>query len=86
MKLESEKFKLSNNMWPRRIFNPNSAEDLKAYQYFIENDRWSVPGVGEGCPFIIEWPFLNVVHLIQHKIIAEHIGGLVNRAKKEKTK
>jgi hypothetical protein len=77
MKLDPTNFRLSHHSWNRRIFDPTSAEDLRVYQEFLLRSRWY-----EGCPFIVEWPFLNVVDMIRHKIIQQHIGTLISRAKK----
>lgn len=77
VKLNSSGFKLSTHQWPKRPFNPHSAEDLAIYQKFLLNDRWS-----NGCPFVIEWPFLNVLDTINHKIVYQHINGLITKNKK----
>jgi hypothetical protein len=77
MKLDPTNFKLSHHSWNRRIFDPTNAEDLRVYQEFLIRSRWY-----EGCPFIVEWPFLNVVDMIRLKIIQQHRGTLISRAKK----
>jgi hypothetical protein len=79
VKLNSTGFKLSTHQWPKRSFNPHSAEDLALYQDFLLNDRW-----GNGCPFNIEWPFLNVLDTINHKIVYQHINSLITKNKKAK--
>ena len=77
VQLTSNSFKLSGHQWVRRPFNPHSAEDLKIYRNFLLSDRW-----GNGCPFIIEWPFLNVLDTINHKIVYQHIDQLIKNKKK----
>lgn len=77
MNLDRDNFKLSQHAWHKRIFNPHNGQDLQVFQDFLLNSRWS-----HGCPFVIEWPFLNVVDMIKHKIIYQHIDGLISKAKK----
>lgn len=72
MKLGSTGFRLSSHTWQKRIFNPASAADLAVYKHFILNDRWE-----NGCPFVVEWPFLDVLNMIEHKIIHQHIDSLI---------
>lgn len=72
-----EGFKLSSHQWSKRIFNPHDAKDLDVFQKFLLNDRWDGP-----CPFVLEWPFLNILDMIKHKIVYQHIGGLINKTKK----
>jgi hypothetical protein len=76
MKLNPTNFKLSQQVWHKRIFDPANAEDLRVYQDFLLNNRWK-----NGCPFIVEWPFLTVVDLIRHKIVKHHISGLIKQAR-----
>ena len=72
-----EGFKLSSHQWTKRIFNPHDPVDLKAFQDFLLNDQWGGP-----CPFVLEWPFLNILDMIKHKIVYQHIGGLITKSKK----
>lgn len=53
--------------FPKRVFNPKSAEDLKIYKQFLATHSWG----HRGCPFELEWPWLSVPDMINHKI-AEH--------------
>jgi hypothetical protein len=76
MKLDRNNFKLSHHAWHKRAFDPASAEDLRVYQDFLLNSRWK-----NGCPFIVEWPFLTVADLIKHKIVKHHISGLIKQAR-----
>ena len=70
-------FKLSSHQWTKRIFNPRDPKDLAVFEKFLLEDQW-----GEPCPFILEWPFLNVLDMIKHKIVYQHIHGLINKSKK----
>jgi hypothetical protein len=76
MKLVGKKFRVSSVYWPRREFNPASAEDLNEYRYFLQKQHWK-----NGCPFVLEWPFLNVIVMIEHKVTRYHIASLVSSAK-----
>ena len=76
MKLDPKTFRVSAAYWPRRIFDPSSAKDLNEYKEFIETSGWK-----NGCPFVVEWPFLNVVDMIKSKIVNKHIGHLINSSK-----
>ena len=73
----NEGFKLSSHIWQKRIFNPHDPKDLAAFESFLLNDKWNGP-----CPFVLEWPFLNILDMIKHKIVYQHIGGLITKSKK----
>lgn len=79
MKLSKQGFRLSSHDWQKREFDPCSADDLTVYRKFLLDDRWE-----NGCPFVIEWPFLNVLDMIEHKIIYQHIDSLIKTSKKAK--
>jgi DnaJ-domain-containing protein 1 len=49
----------------RRNFNPKKKADLEEFAYFQANHRWR-----SGCPFILEWPFLDVIAMCKDKFIA----------------
>lgn len=73
MRLDAKKpFRVSSQVWAKREFNPASKDDLQEYQYFITNSKWK-----DGCPFIVEWPFLNVLDMIKHKIINRHLAKII---------
>lgn len=78
MKLDTKKpFRVSSHVWVKREFNPTDKVDLQEYRYFLDNSTWK-----NGCPFILEWPFLNVVDMIKHKIIYQHIDRIISTSKK----
>jgi hypothetical protein len=78
MKLDAKKpFRVSSQVWVKREFNPLDRTDLQEYRYFLDNSTWK-----NGCPFIIEWPFLNVVDMIRHKIVYQHIDRIISSAKR----
>lgn len=73
MKLDAKKsFRVSSQVWIKREFNPNSKEDLQEYQHFLANSSWK-----NGCPFVLEWPFLNVLDMIKHKIVYRHLAKII---------
>lgn len=78
MKLVAKKpFRVSSHVWIKREFNPQDRADLQEYRYFLDNSAWK-----NGCPFIIEWPFLNVIDMIKHKIIYQHIDRIISSSKR----
>lgn len=64
--------KISHLVWTKRHFDPTSKEDLSLYKYFLDNRKWP-----ENCPFILEWPFLTMQEMIQHKLIIAHIDKIL---------
>jgi hypothetical protein len=75
--IDSKNFRLSYHRWEKRLFDPTNGQDLRVYQDFLLHNRWI-----NGCPFVVEWPFLNVIDMIKHKIIEKHISGLISKSKK----
>jgi hypothetical protein len=77
MKLDAKKpFRVSSQVWVKREFNPTNKTDLQEYRYFLDNSTWK-----NGCPCIVEWPFLNVVDMIKHKIVYQHIDKIISTSK-----
>ena len=58
--------------FPKRVFDPNSKEDLKAYKHFLDNHSWG----SNGCPFELEWPWLSIPDMISHKIATVAVAEL----------
>jgi hypothetical protein len=75
MRVNSKNFRVSAQVWNKREFDATNQEDLREYQYFIDNQNWK-----DGCPFILEWPYLNVVDMIQNKIIDQYLSGIISEA------
>lgn len=46
----------------RRYFNPYNKDDMKAVKKFFTKNRW------DGCPFILEWPYLTIPDMIKSKL------------------
>ena len=58
-------------MYGRRTFNPSNKSDLKLVKSYLHNSRWD-----NGCPFILEWPYLDIPSMIKDKITTHTLGGL----------
>lgn len=52
----------------RRKFNPKNKEDIAEFKYYYENNKWK-----SNCPFILEWPYLNIPSMLKDKIISNTI-------------
>jgi hypothetical protein len=76
MRLNAKKFRVSSVYWPKREFDPASSNDLSEYKYFLDHSSWR-----DGCPFLVEWPYLDVIKCIEDKMIRYHIGNLIKAAK-----
>jgi hypothetical protein len=72
MRKANESFRVSHAHWPRREFNPASVEDLNEYRYFLQQQKWR-----DTCPFILEWPFINIMQMIEHKIVRKHLNAII---------
>ena len=53
----------SNNI--RRKFNPTSKVDIEVYRKFLKSGKWT----GTGCPFVLEYPFVNIPIMIDNKLV-----------------
>lgn len=73
--MQIEHFKVSNAVWQKRVFNPQSKTDLKDYEFFIKNSRW-----GKNCPFELEWPYLTITDMIKDKLIEQYLGTMLDQA------
>lgn len=68
LNINEQNFKLSQVMWARRQFDARNPDDLAEYAYFRQHNRWR-----DGCPFHLEWPFVNVVEMIKDRIMSEYL-------------
>lgn len=76
MRINPKKFRVSSVYWPKREFDPASAVDLAEYKHFLDHSSWR-----DRCPFLVEWPYLDVIKCIEDKMIKYHIGNLIKSAK-----
>lgn len=61
----------------KRTFNLNDADDLKEFNYFLENKRWK-----NICPFHVSWPYTNVVDMIKDQIVRQYLNSFGKDGKK----
>lgn len=54
----------------KRNFNVNNKKDVALYKTFIIQGRWGV----DGCPFILEYPYLSVPDMIKDKLIHKYLN------------
>jgi len=52
--------------FPKRVFDVTDKKDLTIYKNYIRENSWG----DDGCPFELEWPWLNIPDMIAHKISA----------------
>lgn len=57
-------YALFKRQFAKRFFDVNSIEDLKIYKQYITTRGWGV----YGCPFELEYPWLNIPDMIAYKI------------------
>jgi len=69
---------LSQSVYPKRIFNPESPEDLKVFENFTNQLAWHGP-----CPFYLEWPYEEIPAMIKDKILQKHLGQIIKNTKKK---
>ena len=59
------------NMYQRHQFDPSSKEDLKIVRKYLHDNKWE-----QGCPFFLEWPYLDIPAMIKDKITSYALKGL----------
>lgn len=60
----------------KRYFNECDKKDIAAAKKFFESHSWSHT---QGCPFILEYPYLSVPDMIRDKLIHKVLGIKFNR-------
>jgi len=48
----------------RHIFEPSNKEDMKIVKTYLHTNSWGL----KNCPFILEWPYLDMPSMIKDKI------------------
>jgi hypothetical protein len=74
MRYKEKIFRVSSVHWPKREFDPDSREDLVEYKHFLEHHTWR-----DGCPFLVEWPYLDIIKCIEDKIVKHYIDHLIQQ-------
>lgn len=54
----------------KRFFNEKSKRDIAIAKQFFKEHSWGI----EGCPFILEYPYLTVPDMIKDKLIHKSLG------------
>lgn len=49
---------------PKRYFDVKSKKDIQLYKVFLKENAW-----GNACPFVLEYPYLNIPDMIKDKLI-----------------
>lgn len=57
-------FNLLSQKFPKRQFDATNKKDLQVYKHFLDTRSWG----SNGCPFELEWPWLSIPNMINHKI------------------
>jgi hypothetical protein len=60
------------NNHQRRFFKPGSNDDLKVVKKYLHSLSWGK----EGCPFYLEWPYLDIPSMVKDKITEYALKGL----------
>jgi hypothetical protein len=53
-------------------FDPADADHVRLYREFMKRRNWA-----EGCPFDLEWPFLDLVTMIERKIVDHYVNEVL---------
>jgi hypothetical protein len=61
---------LDDIMQTRKLFDVTSEQDLQLFKVFCIKNAWGK----NGCPFILEEPFLSIPEMIRYKISNEFLG------------
>jgi hypothetical protein len=54
----------------RRFFDPMKKKDIESARYFVEKHSWGA----DGCPFILEYPYITIPDMIRDKLIHKSLG------------
>lgn len=52
------------------FFDPKNKKHIKMYKDFLASNQWGK----EGCPFILEFPYLTIPDMIKDKMIHKLLG------------
>ena len=63
-------FSFQKSFGNKRIFDPNNSTDLDCFKRFLKDGRWD----SNGCPFVLENPYLSIPHMIQDKMVKKLLG------------
>lgn len=60
------------NINQRRFFEPSNETDLKIVRNYLHKNYWGT----NGCPFYLEWPYLDIPSMVKDKITQYMLKGL----------
>jgi hypothetical protein len=55
---------------PKMFFDPKSKQHINMYKNFLKTHAWG----NNGCPFILEFPYLTIPDMIKDKMIHKLLG------------
>lgn len=61
------------NLNQRHYFEPSSKDDLKMVRKYLHSLSWG----DSGCPFYLEWPYLDIPSMIKDKITNYTLKGVI---------
>lgn len=59
----------------RRFFDENSKKDIAVAKQFFTKHSWGT----NGCPFILEYPYMSIPDMIRDKVIHKALGIPLDR-------
>ena len=61
---------LDSVLKPKRFFDVKSKQDILSFKKFVKEHRWG----NDGCPFILEFPYLTIPDMIKDRMIHKLLG------------
>jgi hypothetical protein len=55
---------------PKTLFDPCSKKHITIYKNFLRTHSWGV----NGCPFVLQFPYLTIPDMIKDKMIHKLLG------------
>jgi hypothetical protein len=59
------------NLHQRHQFNPSNKGDMIEVRKFFNTNKWDY-----GCPFFLEWPYLDIPSMLKDKITSYTLKSL----------
>jgi hypothetical protein len=56
----------------RNNFDPDFSDDMMVAKEYLMTNRWG----SQGCPFFLEWPYLDIPSMLKDKITKHALGIL----------
>ena len=58
--------------YPKHMFDIDNKEHLKLFKKYLHTNAWGP----NGCPFVLEWPYLDIPNMLKDKITNNALKGL----------